>query len=337
MAAAPASARAETAAPVTAAAPASAERAGVARAGSATVIAARGVYKEFSRRPVVRGIDFEVRRRECVGFLGPNGAGKTTTIRMITCQSPPGGGEIRVFGLPVGPESERAIKRRLGIVPQEDNLDPDLSVLVNLQVYASYFGIPRAVASARADELLALFALSDRSASRIDTLSGGMKRRLAIARGLINEPELLVLDEPTTGLDPQARHLVWEKLRELNRRGTTMLLTTHYMEEAAQLCDRILIIDAGSVIAEGTPRDLVRRFAGKEVFEVFAARSTDLLERVTPFASRVEASGETVRIYVDEGVDPKQLLDALSGHEFLHRAANLEDVFLHLTKRELRD
>ncbi len=301
------------------------------------VIVARGVYKEFGGRPVVRGIDFTVGRRECVGFLGPNGAGKTTTIRMMTCQSPLGGGEIRVFGLPVGAATEREIKARIGVVPQDDNLDPDLGVLVNLLVYASYFGIPKHVAAARAEELLELFALSDRAGARIDTLSGGMKRRLAIARGLINDPDLLVLDEPTTGLDPQARHLVWEKLRELGRRGTTMLLTTHYMEEAAQLCDRILILDAGSVIAEGSPRELIRRHAGKEVVEIFAPYDATLRERCAPYAARVEATPDALRLYLDEHADPKPLLELLAGHEFLHRAANLEDVFLRLTKRELRD
>ena len=301
------------------------------------VIAARGVYKEFAGRPVVRRIDFGVARRECVGFLGPNGAGKTTTIRMMTCQSPLGGGEIRVFGMPVGPRNERAIKARLGIVPQDENLDPDLGVLVNLLVYASYFDIPRALAARRAEELLRLFALSEKSSARIDTLSGGMKRRLSIARALINEPELLVLDEPTTGLDPQARHLVWEKLRELGRRGTTMLLTTHYMEEAAQLCDRILIMDAGSVISEGTPRELVRRHAGAEVFEVFPPFDEALRARAAPLASRVEATPEALRLYLDEGGRAQPLLELLAGREFLHRAANLEDVFLRLTKRELRD
>ena len=311
--------------------------ASVASAPDANVIEARGVAKEFGGRPVVRGIDFHVARRECVGILGPNGAGKTTTIRMMTCQSPLGGGEIRVFGMPVGARNERAIKARLGVVPQDENLDPDLGVLVNLLVYASYFDIPRAVAARRAEELLGLFALADRRTARIDTLSGGMKRRLSIARALINEPELLVLDEPTTGLDPQARHLVWEKLRELGRRGTTMLLTTHYMEEAAQLCDRVLIMDAGSVIAEGTPRELVRRHAGAEVFEVFPPFDDALRARCAPLAARVEATPEALRLYLDDGSATKALLDILAGREFLHRAANLEDVFLHLTKRELRD
>mgnify|MGYP002366604278 FL=1 len=301
------------------------------------MIAARGVTKRFGSREAVRGIDFEVARRECVGILGPNGAGKTTTIRMITCQSPLGGGEIRVFGLPVGPRDERAIKRRIGVVPQDENLDPDLSVLVNLLVYASYFDVPRAAAAQRADELLRLFALSDRRDARIDTLSGGMKRRLSIARALINAPDLVVLDEPTTGLDPQARHLVWEKLRELGRRGTTMLLTTHYMEEAAQLCDRILIVDAGLVIAQGTPRDLVRAHAGREVFEVFPPFDAALRERCAPHASRVEETSDALRLYLDDDRPAAPLFEALAGREFLHRAANLEDVFLRLTKRDLRD
>jgi lipooligosaccharide transport system ATP-binding protein len=317
--------------------PSAAARTAAAASPDEVVVAARGVTKRFGSREVVCGIDFDVPRRACVGFLGPNGAGKTTTIRMITCQSPLGGGEIRVFGLPVGPRSERAIKRRLGIVPQDENLDPDLSVLVNLLVYASYFDVPRAIAVRRADELLQLFALADRRDARIDTLSGGMKRRLSIARALIHEPELVVLDEPTTGLDPQARHLVWEKLRELRRRGTTMLLTTHYMEEAAQLCDLILIVDAGRVIAEGTPRELVRRYAGREVFEVFPPFDAALRDRCAPLASRVEQTADALRLYLDEDRAAEPLFAALAGHEFLHRAANLEDVFLHLTKRDLRD
>jgi lipooligosaccharide transport system ATP-binding protein len=311
-------------------------REAVERSGE-PVIVARGLRKAFGSRVVVAGIDFSVAPRECVGFLGPNGAGKTTTIRMVTCQSPIGGGSMRVFGLPIDASNERAIKARLGIVPQEDNLDPDLGVRLNLLVYASYFGIARSDAAARADELLELFALADRGGARIDTLSGGLKRRLAIARALINRPDLLVLDEPTTGLDPQARHLVWEKLRELIRAGTTTLLTTHYMEEATQLCDRVFIMDEGRIIAQGAPRDLVRLHAGREVVEVFGAMPTALVARCAPLASRVETTGASVLFYVDDGVRMKPLVDALEGHEFLHRAANLEDVFLRLTKRELRD
>jgi lipooligosaccharide transport system ATP-binding protein len=306
-------------------------------AAPSPVIAVRGLTKAFGTTPVVRGIDFTVARRECVGFLGPNGAGKTTTIRMITCQSPIDSGSVEVFGLPVDRAHERAIKARLGIVPQDDNLDPDLGVRTNLLVYASYFGIPRRIAAERADELLELLALADRGSARIDTLSGGLKRRLAIARALINRPDLLILDEPTTGLDPQARHLVWEKLRELIRAGTTTLLTTHYMDEAAQLCDRVFIMDAGEVIAEGTPRELVRRHAGREVIEVFAPATNGLVERLKPLASRVEVTGAGVLLYVDDGTQTKSLVDALGGYEFLHRATNLEDVFLRLTRRELRD
>jgi len=300
------------------------------------VVAARALSKEFSGRRAVRAIDLDVRERECVGILGPNGAGKTTTIRMITCQSPIGDGEIRVFGIPVERRTERAIKARLGIVPQDDNLDPDLSVLTNLLVYASYYGIPSRVAEPRARELLALFALEERAGDRIDTLSGGLKRRLTIARALINRPQLLVLDEPTTGLDPQARHLVWEKLRELNRTGTTMLLTTHYMEEAAQLCDRVLIFDDGRVIAEGSPRELVRRHAGEEVVEVFEP-ARDLAEACGALGCRAETTPEGVRLFLDDARSLPPLLERVGNRPFLHRAANLEDVFLHLTKRELRD
>jgi lipooligosaccharide transport system ATP-binding protein len=305
-------------------------------AAAKPLLVARGLCKSFSGTPVVRGLDVTVHERECLGVLGPNGAGKTTTIRMISCQSPIGGGEVVVFGRRVEPRSERAIKAQIGIVPQEDNLDPDLSVLSNLLVYASYFGIPRRTASQRADELLALFALDERAASRIDTLSGGMKRRLTIARALINAPALLVLDEPTTGLDPQARHLVWAKLRELLRRGTTMLLTTHYMEEAAQLCDRIVIMDDGRSIAEGSPRELIRAYAGREVVEVFGP-PPGLAERCAALASRIEATPDALRLYLDDGKPLGSLLAALGDLPFLHRAANLEDVFLFLTKRELRD
>ncbi len=300
------------------------------------MIAARDLYKEFSGRPVVRRISFTVRARECVGFLGPNGAGKTTTIRMLSCQSPVGGGSVEVLGLPVCPANERAIKRRLGIVPQEDNLDPDLGVLTNLLVYASYFGMPRREAQRRGMRLLELFALADRRDARIDTLSGGMKRRLTLARALIHEPALLVLDEPTTGLDPQARHLVWEKLRELKRSGATMLLTTHYMEEAAQLCDRVLILDEGRIIAEGTPRELILQHAGREVVEVFGP-TDGLAERCAPLASRVERTPDALRLYLEVDRPLEPLLEALGHAPFLHRAANLEDVFLRLTKRELRD
>ena len=225
----------------------------------APIVEAVGLRKRYDKHEVVCGVDFTVRARECFGLLGPNGAGKTTTIRMLTCFAPLDAGHLTVFGLAVNAANARAIKSRLGLAPQEENLDPDLTVAKNLAIYASYFGIGGAEARARVAELLAFAELEDRANDRIPTLSGGMKRRLILARALINRPSLLVLDEPTTGLDPQARHLVWERLRELKRNGVAMLLTTHYMEEAAQLCDRLVVMDHGRIIAEGTPAELIAR------------------------------------------------------------------------------
>lgn len=305
------------------------------------LIEARALRKRYGDTEVVRGIDFTVGVRECVGFLGPNGAGKTTTIRMITCASPVSGGELKVFGLPVEPRHHRTIKARLGVVPQEDNLDPDLRVETNLVVYASYYGIPRATARARARELLAFMQLEEKREARIETLSGGMKRRLAVARALIAEPALLVLDEPTTGLDPQARHLVWDKLRQLKRAGTTMLLTTHYMEEASQLCDRVLILDRGTVIAAGSPRELVAEHVGSEVIELFVGgdreRAQVLLRKLSALVPHVEQAGDVLLVTLDGGIELARLLPVIEGEEFVHRPANLEDVFLRLTGRELRE
>jgi lipooligosaccharide transport system ATP-binding protein len=305
------------------------------------IVEAAGLRKRYGEAEVVCGVDFAVRPRECFGLLGPNGAGKTTTIRMLTCFSPPTAGRLEVFGLPVVPANHRAIKARLGLAPQEENLDPDLGVEMNLLVYASYFGIPRAEARARAAELLAFAQLAERARSRIDTLSGGMKRRLVLARALVNRPELLVLDEPTTGLDPQARHLVWERLRELKRGGVAMLLTTHYMEEAAQLCDRLVVMDGGRIIAEGTPAALIERHVGREVIEVFTGGDPARRERVTAlcrsFGGRIETLGDAVVLYVNGHVDARAALAALAGEELVHRRATLEDVFLTLTGRELRE
>jgi lipooligosaccharide transport system ATP-binding protein len=260
---------------------------------------------------------------------------------MITCFSPMTAGRLRVFGLPVEPANHPAIKARLGLAPQEENLDPDLSVEMNLLIYASYFGIARAEARARVGELLAFAALSEKATARIGTLSGGMKRRLILARALVNRPELLVLDEPTTGLDPQARHLVWERLRDLKRSGVAMLLTTHYMEEAAQLCDRLIVMDHGRIVAAGTPAALIARHVGHDVVEVATgddpARRTRVLEVVRPFGGRVEALTDAVMIYANGAVDVRGMLAALAGEELVHRRATLEDVFLTLTGRELRE
>ncbi|MGH2675964.1 MAG: ABC transporter ATP-binding protein, partial [Actinomycetota bacterium] len=222
-----------------------------------SVVVARDLAKRFGDFEAVRGVDFEVLERECFGFLGPNGAGKTTTMRMISCTSPPTAGELSVLGLPSS--RGRDIRRRMGVVPQENNLDEEVSVIENLLIYARYFDMGRRAARSAAEELLRFVALQDKRDWRIDRLSGGMKRRLLVARALINEPDLLILDEPTTGLDPQARHLVWEKLRSLKRQGVTLVLTTHYMDEAAQLCDRLVIMHEGRILIEGSPRELVAR------------------------------------------------------------------------------
>jgi lipooligosaccharide transport system ATP-binding protein len=307
----------------------------------APIVEAVGLRKRYEKHEVVCGVDFTVRARECFGLLGPNGAGKTTTIRMLTCFSPLDGGHLTVFGLPVNAANARAIKSRLGLAPQEENLDPDLTVAKNLSIYASYFGIGGAEARARVAELLAFAELEDRANDRIPTLSGGMKRRLILARALINRPSLLVLDEPTTGLDPQARHLVWERLRELKRNGVAMLLTTHYMEEAAQLCDRLVVMDHGRIIAEGTPAELIARHVGHDVIEIATGDDPAARARVESLCrelgGRVETVGDHVILYLNGGSDPRAALAALASEPLVHRRATLEDVFLTLTGRELRD
>jgi lipooligosaccharide transport system ATP-binding protein len=302
-----------------------------------SVVVARELTKRFGEFEAVRGVEFEVRERECFGFLGPNGAGKTTTMRMISCTSPPTSGELSVLGLPSS--RGRDIRRRMGVVPQENNLDEEVTVVENLMIYARYFDIPRRAARSAAEELLRFVALQDKRDWRIDRLSGGMKRRLLIARALVNEPDLLILDEPTTGLDPQARHLVWEKLRSLKRQGVTLVLTTHYMDEAAQLCDRLVIMHEGRILVQGSPRELVARETSPQVIEVFepdegAARGlrdlADLAERVERLADRwlfYTAEGDALLAKV-RGVVPDP------GAVWL-RGATLEDVFLQLTGRGL--
>jgi lipooligosaccharide transport system ATP-binding protein len=314
---------------------------GTSMAVEAPIVEAVGLRKSYDQHEVVCGADFTVRPRECFGLLGPNGAGKTTTIRMLTCFSPLDAGTLTVFGLPVNAANARAIKSRLGLAPQEENLDPDLTVEMNLLVYASYFGIGRADARARVAELLAFAELEDKAGARIPTLSGGMKRRLILARALINRPSLLVLDEPTTGLDPQARHLVWERLRELKRNGVAMLLTTHYMEEAAQLCDRLMVMDHGRIIAEGTPAGLIAAHVGRDVIEVATGGDPAARARVEAICrqldGRVEVIGDHVILYLNGSSDPRDALTALAAEPLVHRRATLEDVFLTLTGRELRE
>ena len=303
---------------------------------SGYVIEAQGLLKRFGAKTVVDGIDLQVPRGGCFGLLGPNGAGKTTTLRMILGHSPPSGGELTVLGEPM-PVSGRTVRARIGVVPQEDNLDPDFTVMENLRVYASYFpGRGREPLEPFLMSLLDFVALADRASDRIQSLSGGMRRRLVIARALVNDPELLILDEPTTGLDPQIRHLIWARLRELRNHGTTVLLTTHYMEEAERLCDRLAIIDHGRILAEDAPRRLVAGEAEPSVIEL----------RTGPGGSPPPELIRHARLEVLDGVwhchtaDPGAVLAVLREHpelEYLHRPANLEDVFLRLTGRELRD
>jgi lipooligosaccharide transport system ATP-binding protein len=302
------------------------------------IVRARNLVKRYGDFTAVDGISFDIRAGECFGLLGPNGAGKTTTTRMITCVSPVTEGELTVDGLDVRLEPRR-IKAFLGVVPQEDNLDPDLSVRQNLAVYARYFDMPRALAEQRIDESLALFQLSDKQHQTIWALSTGLKRRLAIARGLINQPKILVLDEPTTGLDPQARHLVWQKLRYLRTQGVTMLLCTHYMEEATHLCDRLVIMHQGHILVEGTPDALVEEHAGREVMELHLRgpeRESVLAKVAERPGLRVEEVEDILYIY-DRTTDGRGDISELGAESerVVYRHANLEDVFLRLTGRGL--
>ena len=301
------------------------------------VLCVAGLRKFYGSNEVVRGLSFEIRRGECFGLLGPNGAGKTTTLRCCLGLIDPDGGTIEMVGEPV-PRAARRARIRVGVVPQQDNLDPDFTVTENLQVYGRYFGIDRATVSARIPELLEFAGLSGRGGSALRTLSGGMKRRLTLARALINDPELLILDEPTTGLDPQARHLIWDGLRQLLTQGKTILLTTHFMDEAERLATRLAVIDHGTMIASDSPRALIATHVEPEVIEVYGDDVRAWVEGTgRPLSTRVEVAGETAFCYA---TDPQPLLDALvhaRGVRYLHRPANLEDLFIKLTGRELRD
>jgi lipooligosaccharide transport system ATP-binding protein len=303
-------------------------------------VEARGLEKRFQTTVAVDGIELAIHVGGCFGFLGPNGAGKTTTIKMITCVSPPTAGELRVLGLDVRSD-RRAIKARLGVVPQGMTLDGDLTARENLLSFGAYHSIPRRESERRADELLEFAQLSERASAEVEELSGGMQRRLLIARALVNDPELLVLDEPTTGLDPQARHLVWERLRRLKRDGKTLLLTTHYMEEAAQLCDEIVVLDHGHVIVRGTPRELIRQNVAPRVVEVQGIESAadDVVRLADGLAQDVEAVGDRVLIYANDGEEiASRIRDAGVPHQALIlREATLEDVFLRLTGHALVD
>jgi len=304
------------------------------------LVHARGLTKRFGEFTAVDGIDVDVRRGEAFGFLGPNGAGKSSTMRMIGCVSPVTAGTLRVLGRDPATDGSW-IRGRLGVVPQEDSLDLELTVRENLLVYGRYFGLPKPLIRARADELLQFVQLGEKRDAKVDSLSGGMKRRLTIARSLINEPEVLLLDEPTTGLDPQARHVLWDRLFRLKQQGVTLILTTHYMDEAEQLCDRLVVMDKSKIVAEGSPRQLIAQWSSREVVEVrfqpdeheaMAAKLGDLAERVEVLPDRLllyTADGDAAAAAVHErGLHPAGLLV---------RRSTLEDVFLRLTGRTLVD
>ncbi len=306
--------------------------------GSDNIIEAIGLRKEYSGYPAVKGIDFTVKRAECFGFLGPNGAGKTTTMNMLQGYVTITGGTLKIFDMELR-GNERKIKSRLGVVPQENNLDPDLSVIENLRVYARYFDIPKAEAMKRAASLLEMMSLLDKRDEKITKLSGGMKRRLMLARALINDSDLIMLDEPTTGLDPQARHLIWQKLKEQKRQGRTMVLTTHYMDEAAHLCDRLVVMDEGRILALGTPQELVDKYAKGSVVELPVPEEgeAEVINALSGADYNYEISGDTLFINSADGDLIIARLARFTKGGFVHRPATLEDVFLKLTGRELRE
>ena len=299
-----------------------------------TALSARALRKSYGDLEVVSGIDLAVAPGECFGLLGPNGAGKTTTLKLCLGLIEPDSGEIELLDEPV-PRRAREARRNVGVVPQFDNLDPDFTVEENLVVYARYFGIAKEEILERISALLEFAGLAGRGDSKITTLSGGMKRRLTLARALVNDPQLVFMDEPTTGLDPQARHLIWERLRRLTQEGKTLVLTTHFMEEAERLCHRLAIMDRGRIIAEGSPRALIAEHIEPQVLEVHGPGYETWMQRAKGLAPRVERVGDTVYCY---GEDIEPVLKSISGElSYLHRPASLEDVFLKLTGRDLRD
>jgi lipooligosaccharide transport system ATP-binding protein len=303
-----------------------------------SLIHARGLTKRFGTFTAVDAVSFDVHAGEAFGFLGPNGAGKTSTMRMIACASPSSAGVLRVLGMDPLRDASR-IKARLGVVPQQDNLDTEITVRENLLMYARYFDTPRHIAETRAAALLEFVELSDRSSAQVESLSGGMKRRLTIARALINEPDLVLLDEPTTGLDPQARHVVWERLYQLKRRGATLLLTTHYMDEAERLCDRLLVMDKAAIVAEGSPRELIAKYSTREVLELrFRDDVRAALDgRLDNIGERVEMLPDRVQVYTADGEHALQEVHArgLPLESAVVRRSTLEDVFLRITGRAL--
>ncbi|HLP98292.1 MAG TPA: ATP-binding cassette domain-containing protein [Sideroxyarcus sp.] len=301
------------------------------------VIRATGLQKSYGGHRVVDGLDLSIRKGECFGLLGPNGAGKTTTLRMLLGLVAPDTGSATLLDLPV-PQAAREARIKVGVVPQMDNLDPDFTVAENLLVYGRYFGMHDSEIEARIPSLLEFASLTSKRDAKVPTLSGGMKRRLTLARALVNDPDVVFLDEPTTGLDPQARHIIWQRLRELTQQGKTLLLTTHFMDEAERLCHRLAVMDNGKLISEGSPRELIERNIESQVVEVFGETSGQWAgEHAAKFAQRFEVSGESVFCYVQDAQPLVAHLQAQSELRYLHRPANLEDVFLKLTGREMRD
>jgi lipooligosaccharide transport system ATP-binding protein len=304
---------------------------------ASVVLRATRLRKRYGDLDVVAGVDFAIKRGECFGLLGPNGAGKTTTLRLCLGLTAPDSGEVELMRQPVPPRA-RAARRSVGVVPQMDNLDPDFTVAENLLVYGRYFRMRDAAIRARIPDLLEFAGLSGRASSGIQTLSGGMRRRLMLARALVNDPDLVFMDEPTTGLDPQARHVIWDRLKQLLARGKTIVLTTHFMDEAERLCHRIAIMDRGRFIAEGMPRELIDRHIEPEVVEVHGDGTESWATREgIRLAARLERSGETVFCYAADATLLMTSLERQKGLRYLHRPANLEDLFLKLTGRELRD
>ncbi len=308
--------------------------------GETTLVRARGLTKTFGGFTAVDGVDFAVTRGECFGFLGPNGAGKSSTMRMVGCVSPVTGGELRLFGLDPATDGP-AIRARLGVVPQRDTLDEELTVEENLWIYGRYFGLSRREVRERAGELLDFAQLTERAGDKVEPLSGGMKRRLTIARSLINGPEILLLDEPTTGLDPQARHILWDRLFRLKRSGVTLVLTTHYMDEAEQLCDRLVVMDHGRIVAEGSPQQLIKEYSSREVLELRfdTDEHGEWAPELVGVGERVEVLPDRLLVYADDGDAAasevhRRGVEPLSS---LVRRSTLEDVFLHLTGRSLVD
>lgn len=297
----------------------------------------KNLVKRYGDATVVNDVSFQIAPGECLGVIGPNGAGKTTTLRMCLGLSSPESGSVHAFGLQM-PQDALAIKARLGVVSQFDTLDPDFTCAENLMVFGRYFGMKKTEIAQRIPQLLEFAALTHKADAKPGQLSGGMKRRLSLARALINNPDVLLLDEPTTGLDPQARHLMWERLQQLLQQGKSILLTTHFMDEAERLCDRLLVLDHGQKIAEGTTRDLITRHLEPDVVEVFGNGAMALLDSpLRSLAQRVETSGETVFFYTVDAAPLLQALNAHAGLRTLHRPANLEDLFLKLTGRQIRE